>query len=119
VPLPKRFSEILAEFHQFIDDQKAQEKTEEEKQAAKERIKEIYEEIKEIIQLEIEYVRDLSPSDFGGEAEELEEKVKELKNDIAEIDKTVKEVAIESGEKTKELNLLKKKLPISITDIYY
>lgn len=70
VPLPKRFAEIIAEFHNEIDKQKAAERTEEEINQAKQRIGEIRKELKEWIETII--------VTYGELSEEEQEQIKVL-----------------------------------------
>ena len=75
LPLPRRFSEILQEFREEVDKQKASETSEEKRQEAQLRINEIYLEIRKIIEEAIE-----SEESSGMEFETKEEQQEYEKN---------------------------------------
>ena len=102
LPIPKKYAEIIQQFHQEIDKQKRdQEEAEEIKQEAQTRINEIHLEIKEIIQqiiqteeeepLMIEWEPELSEENNQTEQEFIKEQQKKKEQRIKEnsIDRSV------------------------------
>jgi hypothetical protein len=99
LPLPRRFAEILAEFREAVDKQKASETSEEARQEAQQTISNIYQTIRELIEEEIEMF-EVEGIDFEPGTIITEEQKKELEEYEKNQQQRIKQLKLGLNKKT-------------------